>query len=68
MRWRSSLGLVVLAAIVAAAVLVVPEGGGGAPPATPTRLASAAAWNGLVGGARAEVGTGQRVPSETPAN
>ena len=61
MRWRSSLGLVVLAAIVAAAVLVVPEGGGGAPPAAPTRLASAAAWNGLVGGARAEVGTGQRV-------
>ena len=61
MRWRSALGLAVLAAIVAAAVLVVPEGGGGAPPATPTRLASAAAWNGLVGGARAEVGTGQRV-------
>ena len=61
MRWRSALGLAALAAIVAAAVLVVPEGGGGAPPATPTRLASAAAWNGLVGGARAEVGTGQRV-------
>ena len=61
MRWRSALGIAVLAAIVAAAVLVVPEGGGGAPPATPTRLASAAAWNGLVGGARAEVGTGQRV-------
>src|SRR5580765_1547491 len=61
MRWRSSLGIAVLAAIVAAAILVVPEGGGGAPPATPTRLASAAAWNGLVGGARAEVGTGQRV-------
>jgi subtilisin family serine protease len=61
MRWRSALGIAVLAAIVAAAVLVGPEGGGGAPPATPTRLASAAAWNGLVGGARAEVGTGQRV-------
>ena len=61
MRWRSALGIAVLAAIVAAAVLVVPEGGGGAPPATPTRVASAAAWNGLVGGARAEVGTGQRV-------
>ena len=61
MRWRSALGIAVLAAIVAAAILVVPEGGGGAPPATPTRLASAAAWNGLVGGARAEVGTGQRV-------
>ena len=61
MRWRSALGIGVLAAIVAAAILVVPEGGGGAPPATPTRLASAAAWNGLVGGARAEVGTGQRV-------
>ena len=56
MRWRSALGIAVLAAIVAAAILVVPEGGGGAPPATPTRLASAAAWNGLVGGARAEVG------------
>ncbi len=55
------LGIAVLAAIVAAAVLAVPDGGGGAPPATPTRLASAAAWNGLVGGARAEVGTGQRV-------
>ncbi len=61
MRWRSALGIAVLAAIVATAVLVVPEGGGGAPGATPTRLASAAAWNGLVGGARAEVGTGQRV-------
>ncbi len=61
MRWRSALGIAVLAAIVAAAVLAVPEGGGGAPPATPTRLASAAAWNGLVGGARAEVGIGQRV-------
>jgi subtilisin family serine protease len=61
MRWRSALGIAVFAAIVAAAVLAVPEGGGGAPPATPTRLASAAAWNGLVGGARAEVGTGQRV-------
>jgi subtilisin family serine protease len=61
MRWRSALGIAVLAAIVAAAVLVVPEGGGGAPPATATRVASAAAWNGLVGGARAQVGTGQRV-------
>jgi subtilisin family serine protease len=62
MRWRSGLGIVVLAAIVAAAVLVVPEGGGGAPPAAaPTRMASAAAWNGLVGGERAEVGTGERV-------
>jgi subtilisin family serine protease len=61
MRWRSGLGIGVLAAIVAAAVLVVPEGGGGTPPSAPTRMASAAAWNGLVGGERAEVGTGERV-------
>src|SRR5262245_6461905 len=61
MRWRSGLGIAVLAAIVAAAVLVVPEGGGGTPPAAPTRVAAAAAWNGLVGGERSDVGTGERV-------
>jgi hypothetical protein len=61
MRWRNAFGLAVLAGTVAAAVLVVPAGGGGAPAAKPSLLVSAAAWNGLVGGARAQVGTGQRV-------
>ena len=62
MRWRKGAGLLVLAGIVAAAVLIVPAGGGGAPPpSSPTRIEAAAAWNGLVGGARAPVGVGQRV-------
>lgn len=60
MRWRSAAALLAVAAVVAAAVLVVPAGGGGAP-AKPSRLDAATAWSGLVGGARAPVGTGQRV-------
>jgi Subtilase family len=60
MRWRSAAALAAVAAVVAAAVLVVPEGGGGAP-ARPSRLHAATAWSGLVGEARAPVGTGQRV-------
>src|SRR6185436_15164890 len=61
MPWRSGLAVVLLAGLVVAAVLVVPAGGGGAPPPSPTRLEAAAAWNGLVGGARQPVDSGQRV-------
>jgi subtilisin family serine protease len=61
MRWRSGVVVSVLAGIVAAAVLVVPAGGGGAPAPVVSRLSAAAGWNGLVGGTRAPVGTGQRV-------
>jgi subtilisin family serine protease len=61
MPWRSGLCVAVLAGLVATAVLMVPAGGGGTPPPTPTRLQAAAAWNGLVGGARAPVDAGQRV-------
>jgi subtilisin family serine protease len=60
MPWRSG-PPVLLAGLVAAAVLVVPAGGGGTPPPSPTRLEAAAAWNGLVGGARQPVDSGQRV-------
>src|SRR5204863_7665300 len=60
MRWRSAAALAAVAAVVAAAVVVVPAGGGGRPPAT-SPAAAAGAWSGLVGGARAPVGTGQRV-------
>jgi len=61
MPWRSGLAVVLLAGLVVAAALVVPAGGGGAPPSSPTRLEAAAAWNGLVGGARQPVDSGQRV-------
>jgi subtilisin family serine protease len=61
MPWRSGIGVAALAGIVAAAVVVVPAGGGRAPAPAPSRLAAAAGWNGLVGGTRASVGTGQRV-------
>jgi subtilisin family serine protease len=61
MRWRNGIGVAALAGIIAAAVLVVPAGGGRPPAPAPSRLAAAAGWNGLVGGPRASVGTGQRV-------
>jgi subtilisin family serine protease len=61
MRWRSGIVVAALAGVVVAAVLVVPAGGGRAPAPTPSRLAAAASWNGLVGGPRAHVETGQRV-------
>jgi subtilisin family serine protease len=62
MRWRSALALAVLAGVATAAVLTVPpHQGGAAAPQSSSRLAAAAEWSGLVGGARAPVGTGQRV-------
>jgi subtilisin family serine protease len=61
MRWRSAAALGVLAAIGGAAVLTVPPREGGAAPQAGSRLAAAAAWSGLAGGARSPVATGQRV-------
>jgi hypothetical protein len=61
MRWRSGVAIAVVAGVGAAAVLTVPPREGGAAPQAGTRLAAAAGWNGLVGGARAPVATGQRV-------
>jgi minor extracellular serine protease Vpr len=61
MRWRSGIGISVLAGIAASAVLVVPTGSGRAPAPAPSRLVAASGWDGLVGGPRASVGTGQRV-------
>src|SRR5262245_46899115 len=61
MPWRSGLAVVLLAGVVATVVLVVPAGGGLPCLPSPTRPEAAAAWNGLVGGARRPVDAGQRV-------
>jgi hypothetical protein len=61
MRWRSLGAVAVLAGVAAAAVLTVPPREGGAAPHARSAASAAAAWSGLVGGARAPVATGQRV-------